>query len=170
MNENNPQLSRDPIAPQSQPPTLAELQQQVSKRRCTRKSRRRIAGSFLAAATVGLVVTFAYQTPQQVETETAATHIEPSITGTPTELRVAENPSSLNPEFSQEQNRFRVLARVHQPLPIFQRDENSDHLLHVGWMNSEQVVPVDVNQFQPEQQQSIQAVLTEETTAQFINL
>jgi hypothetical protein len=63
-----------------------------------------------------------------------------------------------------------VFATVSQRIPIFGLQRDTQLLYHVGWIDSEEIIPVDVSQFPSDQQQNFKALLDESATPTFLSL
>ncbi|MCG8651960.1 MAG: hypothetical protein MI861_19120, partial [Pirellulales bacterium] len=58
-----------------------------------------------------------------------------------------------------ETNDIRVFARVIEQSPVFDVHPQTKVMRHVGWIESEQTVPLDLRFFSDDQQQDFRAML-----------
>ena len=168
MNErpNETQIQVSEVAtPESFAPSLKELQEAVQTRRNFRAVRMRVLGS----VSVVLCMIIGAWTLKSSEV------VAPSLPQ-PTDVivNVADQDSPATnvamDTDSESDAPFRVFAKVRQPVPVFQKQEGTEYLHHIGWMNSERVVPVDTKQFLPEQRQQFEAVLQDDAKTEWISL
>jgi len=66
--------------------------------------------------------------------------------------------------------RIAVTLRFAEEMSYEQIEEETQHLHHVGWIDSEEIVPVDLSQFSSEQRKGIEAVLDQNVTDEHFNL
>lgn len=71
---------------------------------------------------------------------------------------------------SQSENDVRVYATVVEAVPVFQFEAGSQVYRHLGWLDQQRVVPVDLSDLPADQQQSFEAVLKENSQPTYYNL
>ncbi len=149
----------EPSVPLSVAPKLDELASRLGQRRRQQRMERTAACGILLVGIImlGLGANHALWQPKSVP---AGRNIVQSVS---TELE----PTLQAPDSSAD---VRVFAKVHQPIPIFGRVQDTEYLRHVGWIHSEQIVPVDLNQFPVEQRKTIRAELDESGQPKHFNL
>ncbi|MFK8113928.1 MAG: hypothetical protein AB8B91_17125 [Rubripirellula sp.] len=154
--ETEPLITATVNSPTSNPPSLDELRVRLQSRRKRRK-RVRLAAGF----SVGIAATWLLSLVSSMSVERGA---EPQIASvTP----IQPSPSVAVDE---ELPEFAVFARVRQPMPIFHRPEGSELLQHVGWVESEEVVPVNMSQLPEDQRKGFYQVLNEDEPERLIQL
>lgn len=156
-----------PAPPAAVAPAWNELQRRVARRR----RRRKIARA--AALTLSLVFALASLSWYRSSHTAANAGEEKQSNPEPTALvkgaqRGLNQPS--RHEASAPSSPFRLFAKVSRPVPVFGLEQETQLLHLVGWVDSEEVVPVDVTRIPAEQQASIEAVLNENDTDQYFNL
>jgi hypothetical protein len=157
----------EPRVPHSAPPDLEHLIIRLRKRRRAR----RILGTSVLSALGVLLIACAHEwnstrRPQRNRPGDAVVRAD---TESSTDSRETAGPSGVEP-MPESLAGVRVFAKVHQPIPVFGRQEGTEYIRHVGWIDSEELVPVDLSRFPLEQQKSIEAVLHEDQTNPYFSL
>jgi hypothetical protein len=150
----------DPRTPPSNPPDVNELQQRVGKRR----RRRTLIATSLVGGTLTCLLVVVLWRPHFGSDANQNRGGAATVANEPTPL---DAPVSLA---SNEPSGVRVFATVWHQIPIFELEEKTQALRHLGWIDSEEMVPVDLSQFSSDQQKSIEAVLYENDTEEYFNL
>jgi hypothetical protein len=149
----------EPGIPDSTPPTLSQLSQTLNRRR-GRKRARLTVGCGLAV--IGLVVTAALQRGTQELPATTDSHRE--------SVGTASQGESSSDVPIHEPSDIRVFASVYRSLPIFEIEADTQRFQHVGWIESEGIVPIDLTDATDDQQAMLRAVLSENTESKQIYL
>jgi hypothetical protein len=66
--------------------------------------------------------------------------------------------------------RVQLYASVSQSVPVFDFDQQTQSMHHIGWVESQQEVPVDMNYVPDNQQDSFKAVLNNDNDAWYFSL
>lgn len=157
----------EPRVPYSAPPAVEHLMIRLRKRRRTR----RIVGTSLVATIGVLLITCAHvwNDTRQTELNQPGAAVASAEAQPATASRDPTQPDDVD-QISESLGDVRVFAKVHQPIPIFDRQEGTEYIRHVGWIDSEEIVPVDLSRFSLEQQQSIESVLHENAPNPYFSL
>ena len=143
--------------PFSTPPSFSELNERVAVVRRRRKTMRVISG--MTAAACFLMVSLFL--------------IRPKVDGN-RDIQIAGNPSSIIPEPNSvneslpveaeletlHQPKIQLYARVVGTAPVFDYDEDTETIHHVGWIESERRVPVDMKYVPQQHQEKFNAALS----------
>jgi hypothetical protein len=151
ISDSSPLFTTEPSLPKSTPPSLAELQVRVRRLQASRRRRTAMTALSCIFALAGVFLSQTWNRNQSPDKSS------PQITGVVGPVNSTETPRR---EAMPDEHSFRVFARVHQPVPIFHQAEGTDLLRHVGWIASEEMVPVNMKGVPDEQRQSIEAVLS----------
>jgi hypothetical protein len=152
-------------APESVAPDLHVLQGRVARRR--RRKRNVRASALLASLACALASLFWYLgDPSAAETTAENSVVNPRGVTVPRQIDDSEATEAPPAESS----RMRVFAKVLRPVPVFGLEQETQHLHLVGWIDSEEVVPVDLSEIPTDQQASIEAVLNENPSKRYFNL
>ena len=149
----------EPGIPDSTPPTLNQLSQRLNRRRARKRTGLAVGCSL---AVIGLVATAALQ--RGSEEPVASTDSRRDYAGT-----ASQSGSSSNLPIHELPD-IRLLASVYKSVPLFEIEADTRRFQHVGWIESEEVVPIDLGEVTDDQQATLRAVLTEEAESNYINL
>lgn len=149
----------EPGIPDSTPPTLDQLSQRLNRRRARKRTRLALGGSL---AVIGLVATAALQ--RGSEQSPATTDSRRDYSGT------ASQSSSSSDVPIHELRDIRLLASVYQSVPLFEIEADTRRCLHVGWIESEEVLPIDLGEVTDDQQATLRAVLSDDDERKYIYL
>lgn len=101
--------------------------------------------------------------PSEFRAESVATTRFEPVTSDGTEAVVTSVDSSSVAD-------LRLFANVTDKVPVFELEEKTQHFVHVGWMESEKTIPVDVNRLSRQQQAVIRDALYKEQVNAPLNL
>lgn len=150
----------DVVVPASTPPSFSTLEQQVGQRRRRRTLVRRgmTGASLVALAFVTLAVWPSVQ-PEQIRDRVliADGNPNPESIVSPTVEAVLNDP---DPGDQDTAPKIQLYANFSQPVPVFDIDEATQQIRHVGWAESQQRVPVDMKYVPHQQQEAYNTVLT----------
>ena len=149
----------EPSIPDSTPPTLNQLSQRLKRRRTSKRTGLAVGFSL---AVIGLFATVALQ-PGTAELP-ATTDSRREYAGT-----ASQSGSSTGAPFH-EPSDIRLFASVYRSLPLFEIEAETQRFQHVGWIESEEVVPIDMGKMTDDQQATLRAVLTEDAEPKYIYL
>lgn len=151
-----------PPVPPAEVPDIAALQNRVSKRR-----RRRKWGTFVScsvAVAIGLAVVSRWNQGNE-----PAPLVQPgqAVSGEKSSRALAGQTQPVifpvDHDVAQvgvdETNDIRVFARVIEQSPVFDVHPQTKVMRHVGWIESEQTVPLDLRFFSDDQRQDFRAML-----------
>jgi hypothetical protein len=147
----------EPITPVSVAPGLDELRVRMLRRRRHRK----VGGATVIGGTIVLVFASVFW-PTDIAPDTSISVNNANIAYKDGALPRKSPASSVLTESSD----VRVFAKVWRQTPVFELEQETQHLHLVGWIDSEEVVPVDLSQFASEQRKTVEAVL-HDTTERF---
>ncbi len=135
-------------------PTIQELCQSVHHRRARRRTRR-VGGIAILIAALGVTL-FATRQDGSNQPDNLAT-----LTVTPDNSRVNHAFDAAESQAGPEDldGRIRVMAQVVRPEPIFHVDPATQRAWQIGWIETEQSVPIDIQQCSPDQRVRFQNVL-----------
>lgn len=146
-----------PSAPASSPPTVSELAERLNHRK-----RRRKGAAAVAVATVGLLASFLLR-PDSSESESHRDFVVESVRETVG--------STSDGELKLEDDAgIRLFATVRQSLPVFEVEKDTQLVHHVGWVDSESVIPIDLESVADDRREFLRAVLNDEPLATRIHL
>ena len=138
--------------PDSATPTMHDLMQCVRSRRRRRHAVRiSLAGCVLTSCLVLLVT----QRRQDANHNRAIQ--APVADSRPSEPAVSAMPLAANTD--DRPTTMQLFARVRGDSPVFEFDTETKRLQHVGWVSSEQMVPIDMRYVPSQQQETFNAVL-----------
>ena len=128
--------------PASTTPTADSLLQRANRRRGKRKL---TIGSI--AMTLGCICTFAVLQNSVTDSETQLAVSD----GEPSARQIVRTPETIPDQFNDLPNvrpestspEVRLFARVRQPVPVFELDEQTNQLQYVGWLEKQRRIPVD---------------------------
>ena len=144
-----------PAAPSSEVPDLKHLQGIVGSRR----RRRQTASSLAMVMMAGAAITVSVWQPTPGEpTQSTDSRTDPPAIIAPRPGVTAENLRMVH----HREPQYRVFARVHDQVPVFGVHPESKQVEHLGWIESERAVPVDIDGISRQQQRSIEAVLRDD--------
>jgi hypothetical protein len=148
----------EPMTPKSLAPELADLQQ---RRRDRRRGRRFAAASVFGGMALCMIASAWVWSGSRQGTQ--------SVPADPMIAEVESMVPSKSP-LSEASATIRVFAKVHRSIPIFGREGESPYVRHVGWIASEEVVPVDLSQFSLKERKRIEGVLDDNAPKTYVNL
>lgn len=148
--------------PMSDPPSAKQLSQTVRKRRHRQMVIRQTA---VGGCAVAACVLFFFRTNEPAKenaAENAIVAVGPDH-GVLDTNDVLDPASIKTPAMSPKQieQKIRLLAKVRQPVPVFEVDEQSQSMRYVGWVEDELQVPVDLDHMPSEQRASFRKALYE---------
>lgn len=151
----------DPDLPTSDPPRMSELRICVQRRRRQRKI---VTSALFGGAVCCLLALILSKPSTQFDAITApgasvTLHHDQAQQRQPAVSRASIEPGGV-----------RVFARVRLQTPVFGLDEETRYLRHVGWIDSEETVPVDLSQFPSAQRENLEAVLFQNDQDNYFNL
>jgi hypothetical protein len=148
----------EPATPTSLAPDLGDLRGRL---RARRRGRRLVGTSAFGAMALCMIASAWMWSGSRQSTESV-----------PEQPMIAEVKSKVasNSPLPETTATVRVFAKVHRSIPIFGREGESEYLRHVGWIASEEMVPVDLSQFPAEQKKTIESVLHNDDPTTSINL
>lgn len=149
-----------PPTPTSAAPELSALEQRLALRKRRRKIRTTALAAGLTCAVSSLL--WIYATP---DTPTAGSRISRSIN-----LPSTENQDIAPPAIEPTSARVRVLGKVSRPVPIYGLEPETQQLHLIGWIESEEIVPVDLSQIPTTEQANIEAVLDDSDDDRYFTL
>lgn len=158
--------SDTPSAPPASPPTVDFLNQRVAG---LRRRRQIIRATTSTAAVVCLFVLFSLWQPTESHKDgtgavVAETSPPPATTFETAEPKFAapsSQPIKIQP------SKVQLYASISQSVPVFDVNEETQTIHHVGWVESNQEVPVNMNYVPENQQDSFNAYLNEDDTWHF---
>lgn len=145
------------LVPDSAPPTFHDLMNEVQLRR----RRRTVAkGAVLAVVTACVVLVVTHQPSDAIiDGQTMqAQDMQSDLAESPVTV-IAEAPKD-----EDEPATMRLFARVRGESPVFEFDRETRQMLHVGWVQSLQRVPIDMRYVPSQQQETYEAVLSSQAT------
>lgn len=136
--------------PESATPAMEDLLQQVHRRRRRRSLARLGVAAGVAAACVALVFVRSQGDIENNKRQPApVVQVEPAM----------QNDLAVVPVQQRETARIRLFARVRGETPVFEFDRETRRMNHVGWVQSQQRVPIDMRYVPSQQQETFNAVL-----------
>ena len=159
ISEPNFREESEPGIPDSAPPTLDQLSQRLNRRRG--RKRAWIAAGF-GFAVIGIVTTAALQRGSEELTTTTDPHRE--YAGT------ANQRGSSSDAPIPEPSEIRLFASVYRSFPLFEIEADTQRFQHVGWIESEGVVPIELGGVTDDQHATLREVLTEKAESKYIYL
>lgn len=143
----------DLAVPASEAPTVSQLKERGRNNRRWRRGTMGLLGFGLVMMPLALfgpdLSTFVPETPSRSVVET--TPLDSGRTIVEASRR------------SSEARGLQVFATVRKPVPVFDRQQDTQYYRHVGWIDSEAVVPIDVSQVPPEQLRALEALLRDDS-------
>ena len=139
--------------PPSEPPSLVTLNERVSQVRRRRKFVR-ASGSVVIACLASALVFWIGSVSNEVPGETQV------AVSSPTGRQEFNDFSEAPEETTRRQPRIQLYANLVDAVPVFDFDKETKAIHHVGWVESEQRVPVDMNYVPQQQQETFNAVLS----------
>ncbi|MGB7344343.1 MAG: hypothetical protein WBD20_09025 [Pirellulaceae bacterium] len=154
------------IVPPSSPPEFRQLTKRVALLRRRRRVVRSLAAS--AAVVVGLLFVATWRNSDQLNDSAArlaadanGQSADPPAKQTNEQI-VQDNSAPVAPVErvkSSGSPKIQLYASVSQSVPVFDFDEQSKTIHHVGWVESQHDVPVDMSFVSENQQDTFNAVL-----------
>lgn len=148
------------VAPTSRRPTLTEIRGHVARRQ---KSRRviRFSGVATAAGIAALVWAIGPRTMNPNTKMQLDRIADRDVAQSSARLLAvaSETPVDAAAQQTAPGHGVSLFAEISSPTPVFEIDETTNELTHLGWVNARSRVPVDVDRFHPDQQRAISNVL-----------
>ncbi len=187
--KKNPIASRlatdTPAVPNSDPPSVEDLNRRVASVR-----RRRRAVRFVSAAAATFLFVFVTRAnwqqqtgpndvPENLIAEVGSPNgvfdlnadLAPTIPAKDAKSAPAKDAKSAPAKDAKSAApRIQLYASVSQAVPVFDFDKQTQSIHHVGWVESQQEVPVDMNYVPDNQQDSFKAVLNDDQDAWYFSL
>lgn len=173
VQDNETQLIRSaesmPV-PDSVPPSLAEVTDRVSRRRKRRTFARAVAlGSVVTACVVLAISVTRDDGAREVAEQRHLAEQRHVVANVPKQPEPKRSPATMvgddqGPSRVEVVSPLRLFARVRGDSPVFQFNGETKKLQHVGWLRSQQMVPIDMRYVPSGQQDEFQAVLYREPT------
>ena len=155
--------------PASLAPDISELHERVSVVRRNRKIMRgvNVALATCLIATCGFVVLDRYRSNQPLPGAPSPSQIAVEL---PLRNDAVSEPQRSNGElqdlprksdrFNDRSPRIQLYARYVEPMPVFDIDQEKQEVHHVGWVESERTIPVDMKYVPTDQQETFNAMLS----------
>lgn len=146
-------------------PDIDSLHRQLNRRR----RRKLVSAASIAGVALALLATFALPWDPETDHETAGLpKLLPSV-GVIVDPRIDQDDVGVVSAVDLSAD-VHVYARLWGQLPVFGVDRETQRMHHVGWIESETTLPVDLQTFSKDQQQSIKAVLDQGSSHNSLNL
>lgn len=143
-----------PQAPPVRVPSLDQLRREVGRRRQRRKL---ASAAALGSVALAIVAGFAFRFGPGDQPETLP--LRPEAAAPVSVVDADDRPPRDQRVVAMSDPGVRVYARVLDHLPVFGMNEETKLIRHVGWIESERTIPVDLERLSADQQRTLKAVL-----------
>ena len=161
--------SNVPLVPSSTPPGIESLNQRVASLRRRRSIVRGTATCVLLLATVFAMNSF--RQPADLnrpgKDAIALSDNQPSLSTSQSDQSPTQTDrgAGVAPQAPETRTpKIQLYASLSHSVPVFDLDEETKTIHHVGWVESQQEVPVDMKYVPENQQESFNAVLNGDST------
>lgn len=153
--------------PKVAPPPLGVLNARVDvARRRRRRFRTGVSGAVLLVVAGGTLAWINGTNTPRTNGGTESTQIVDAMPKNPTSPKIGPTDTIATNTTSKKKNdstfkrpRIQLYAKVRQPLPVFDIQQDTKAIHHIGWVECEESIPLDMRYVPDSQQQTFDAVL-----------